>query len=100
MDAIDDHFPDRLKFPGLANYTETPAQEIMRHEMSLGQVLDEVVGPQESQLSEYGEFDRKVPNLALDIIAQHDLVLSLKQWHTVQAMIEQGIRIGWETGKG
>lgn len=85
----------------------TEAQRIMRQEMtdpiSLGAVLDGVVGraiqatddDSTIGLSQYGEFYQRVPELAHDIINQHELSLSLKQWQVVQRMVEQGITVGW-----
>ena len=97
-------------------YTYSPAQKIMREDMeqgtvTLGSVFDEELGVmansidtaerpvgEETELSSYGEFIRSVPNLALDIIHDRDLVLSLKQWHVVQMMVQEGIRRGYQLG--
>lgn len=91
----------------------TKAQRVMRKEMeagpegklhgrakgvmSLGDVFDEVVGPEQTL---EGELAARVPMLALEVIDKHDLVLSLGQWQTVQTMVEQGVLAGIEAGKG
>jgi hypothetical protein len=95
----------------------TPAQKTMRKEMTegkgkmtlddvfdkpvtLGAVFDEMLGgPVEpsAALQRYATFNRSVPNIALSIIDGYDLVLSLKQWQQVQAMVEDGIREGYRT---
>lgn len=65
--------------------------------MKLGAVLDEVIGqPDEpaSTISRYGQQQRRAKDLALDIIDQYELQLSLKQWAVVQSMVEQGIMTG------
>ena len=69
------------------NYKPSAAQEIMREEMNLAKVLESVIG--------VVSVDPRVQDLALDIIHGHpDLVLSLKQWQTVQTMVEAGIHRG------
>lgn len=88
----------------LRDYKPSIPQNIMRSDMdtqtkSLADVFGEVVGPEEemaSELSRYGQQQRRAHELALDIIDQHELVLSLKQWQIVQAMVEQGIMTGVE----
>ena len=93
-------------------YVFTPAQELMRADIervnnepkSIGQVFDETmdrvgINPEaksDSTISQYGAFQRDVPGLALTIIDNHDLVLTMKQWAVVQSMVEEGIRVGWE----
>lgn len=89
-------------------YRETPAQETMRKEilgepMKLAQVFGEFLGPQfaeegESTVSAYGEFNRRVPEIAYQVINQHELQLSLSQWRVVQSMVEAGIRRGFDEG--
>lgn len=86
----------------LKDYKPTIPQTIMREDMerstrSLAEVFDEVVGPQEapaSELSRFGQQQRRATQIALDIIDQHELVLSLKQWQVVQAMMEQAVMQG------
>lgn len=99
----------------------SPAQEVMRREMledprslqvsdgaltepaKLRSVLDDVLGPQyaeegDSTISVYGAFQRRVPELAYEVINQHELQLSLSQWQVVQSMVEAGIRRGFDEG--
>lgn len=96
----------------------TPAQVIMRDDIigsvvdghdsqgnsypepePLGFILDsELFGerPQKpvGTLSRYGQQQARAKQIALDIIDQYELVLSLKQWQVVQNMVEQGIMTG------
>lgn len=63
----------------------------------LGTVLDEVVGPEQelaSVISRYGQQQRRAKDIVYDIINEHELVLSLKQWQTVQSMMEQAVMTG------
>ncbi|QKN87761.1 hypothetical protein IXEL_61 [Microbacterium phage Ixel] len=94
----------------MAFETTQAAQTVMRHEMErgvhkpqrLGEVLDEVVGPQPdqgdaSELSDYGLFEQDVPNLALEVIDQHGqgLRTGMREWAIIQGMVEAGIRRGY-----
>lgn len=86
----------------LKDYKPTIPQNIMREDMerstrSLAEVFDEVVGPEEpmgSQLSRFGQQQRRATQIVYDIIDQHELVLSLRQWQVVQAMMEQAVMQG------
>lgn len=60
-------------------------------------VGEAVEGELDSVLNEYGVFSRTVPSIAYTIIEGYDLVLGLKQWQQVQAMVEDGIREGYRT---
>lgn len=90
--------PDRK--PKKARYAPTPAQVIMRHEMTtLGDVFDEVVG-EESELSADGQIDLQFKELAIEIINDGPrLQLSLREWHVVQQMIESGLHRGFQAGR-
>jgi hypothetical protein len=99
----------------MAFETQRPSNVIMRDEMArglhqpmrAGAVIDEIVGdpvqlPQEagSELSEYGRFMQDVPRIALEIIDQHGsgIRTGMREWATIQTMIEEGIRRGRAQG--
>lgn len=72
--------------------------DIVRNTHSLAQVFegmgfDEPV-EQEAELSRWGQQERRAKQIAFDIIDQHELVLSLKQWQVVQTMMEQAVMQG------
>jgi hypothetical protein len=72
-------------------------QRVMRDEMLAGKVLDEVIGEASApstEISRYGEQQRRAHDLVLDIIDQYTLVLSLSQWQVVQNMMEQAVMTG------
>jgi hypothetical protein len=85
-----------IKKPKKARYQPTPAQVIMRHEItSLVPLFDEEIG-----VADPGETEQEVSGLALDIInAGPTLELSLKQWHIVQGLVEHGLRAGIQVGR-
>lgn len=69
------------------------AQELMRREMTaVSHVLDGMLGAGTKSPPE-------VTTMALEIIASHELQLSLKQWGVVQVMVEQGIKWGLARGQ-
>jgi len=78
------------------------AQSMMRDEMALGKVMDGLMGPRtvqairgdDSTPGRYAAQQRRARELALDIIDEHQLVLSLGQWQVVQNMMEQAIMTG------
>jgi hypothetical protein len=97
MDWVDDHRGDTPLFhmtpggnivPGEHTIPgATPAQEVMRAEMTAGQAVDQLLGPVGS--------DAEVSELAVSIIKDSpSLSLTLQEWSFVQSMIEQGIRAG------
>lgn len=64
---------------------------------TLRQSLEEITGPSEehaSELSRYGQQERRATEIVHDIINEYDLVLSLKQWQTVQIMMERAVMTG------
>jgi hypothetical protein len=90
----------------MRNAEFTPAQRIMRDEMGkgahrgldmqnptrLGAVLDDTFGPQPA-----GD---RASDSALAVILDYDgqIILSMKQWQTVQAMMEDTYRKGYADG--
>lgn len=55
---------------------------------SVGDLFNEIVGEQ-------AQAPQAIQQVALEIIGLQDgLTLSMKQWHTVQTMIETGIQAG------
>jgi len=97
-----------------ADYRLTLAQEAMRKDVerglgrnaddrepkSIGQVLDEVVGPETEKsdsdtLSVYGRFQRDVPNIAYEVINTESLTLSLADWTVVQRLVEKALVRGY-----
>lgn len=96
--------PESSKKPKRARYAPTPAQVIMRHEMTtLGDVFDEVVGVEtspEAELSADGQIEAQIKDIAIEIIEYGPkLQLSLREWHIVQSLIETGIKRGVLVGK-
>lgn len=91
------------KKPKSGRYQPTPAQVIMRDEMTrspeeeegivaIGRAFDETFGEQ--------SIDRDAEVLALQVISSGPtLHLSLSQWAVVQSLLESGIRLGYEQAK-
>lgn len=83
-------------------YQPTQPQILMREEMTtLGDVFDEEIGIEpaspiggDSALSRWGQQEARAKQIALDIIDQYELQLSLKQWHIVTQMVEQAVMQG------
>lgn len=86
-------------------YQPTIPQNIMRDDIlgtpTLGDVFDEEIGIEpaspiggDSALSRWGQQEARAKQIALDIIDQYELQLSLKQWHIVTQMVEQAVMQG------
>jgi len=88
----------------LRDYQPTEAQVLMRQEIggapkSLATVFEGMgFEPAEQKpeagLSRWGQQEQRAKQIAFDIIDQHELVLSLKQWQVVQSMMEQAVMHG------
>lgn len=89
----------------IKDYKPTIPQNIMREDMErgarslaevFGEVFDDATPPSEPQaeLSRWGQQQRRATQIVYDIIDQHELVLSLRQWQVVQAMMEQAVMQG------
>lgn len=72
-------------------------QEPVQLDSALDEVLGSSVKDDGSELSQYGQFLRQVPELALQIIStEPDLVMGLGQWRAVQNMVESAILRGYQ----
>ena len=93
-------------------YQPTEPQVIMRAEMERepkslatvfeGMGFEEAVHNDhkpEAGLSTWGQQEQRARQIAFDIIDQHELVLSLRQWQTVQNMMELAVMHGVQLQK-